>query len=91
VHAIEDLIALVGAVDGILRAQSAADAAYFVERAGPTFTTGEAARIQETLLRAYRYQYIGSGMERTRFPAILGGLISASQFEYVLAALAALL
>ncbi len=89
--AVDDLIALVGAVDGILRAQSAADATYFIDHAVASFTADEAARIHATFLRAYRYQYIGSGVERTRFPTILKGLLPASQFERVVAALAPLL
>jgi hypothetical protein len=90
-NAVIDLIDLVGAVDGILKAQSAADATYFIAHARATFTTDEAARIRETLLRAYRYQYIGSGVERTRFPAILKELLSPSQFDRIVAALGPLL
>jgi hypothetical protein len=89
--AVDDLIDLVGAVDGILQAQCAADAKYFVEHAGRAFTEGETARVQATLLRAYRYQYIVSGVERTRFPSILSGLLSQSEFDRVVAALGPLL
>src|SRR5215510_10622664 len=55
---VDDLIALVGAVDGILRIQAAADADYFLRVAGRAFNTGEAERIQKTMLAAYRWQYI---------------------------------
>ena len=89
--AVADLIDLVGAVDGILQAQAAADASYFMERAGAPFSSDQAIRIRETVLRAYRYQYIGSGVERTRFPRILESLISPSQLETILAALGPLL
>jgi hypothetical protein len=89
-RAVDDLIGLVAAVDGILRAQSAADASYFVQQAGPTFTVEQTAHIRDTLLQAYRYQYILSGVERTRFPALLQGLLPASQFDRIVAALAPL-
>jgi hypothetical protein len=90
-NAVSDLIDLVGAVDGILQSQSAADARYFIQHAHPNTPTDETPRIREALLRAYRYQYIGSGVERTRFPSILKGLLSPSQFDRVVAALAPLL
>ena len=44
--AVGDLIALVGAVDGILQAQAAADAGYFVAIAGTTFSDAQKAQIQ---------------------------------------------
>jgi hypothetical protein len=90
-RAVGDLIDLVGAVDGILRAQADADATYFLGHARPTFTAEEATRIREGFLRAYRYQYIGSGVERTRFPSILKELLPPSQFDRIVAALAPLL
>ena len=44
--AVDDLIALVAAVDGILQAQSAADAEYFVRNASRQFSDAEVARHQ---------------------------------------------
>jgi hypothetical protein len=90
-QAVGDLIELVGAVDGILQAQAASDLSYFLAHAGQSFGAREAARIGETLLRAYRYQYIGSGVERTRFTRILGELLSPAQLQRVQAAVAPLL
>jgi hypothetical protein len=89
--ALTDLIELVAAIDGILQAQSAADASYFITRAGPTFSADQAARVRDTLLSAYRYQYIGSGLSRTGFVRILSGLISAPELARVTSALAPLL
>jgi hypothetical protein len=91
VRAVTDLIELVGAVDGILQAQSALDVKYFIECVGRPVDPQEAVRIGEAFLRAYRYQYIASGVERTRFPAILKALIPATELERVLRALAPLL
>jgi hypothetical protein len=89
--AVTDLIDLVGAVDGILQAQSALDADYFIANAGRTFTAEAVTQIRATFLRAYRTQYIASGVERTRFPAILKALIPAPELDRVLQALAPLL
>jgi hypothetical protein len=52
---------------------------------------GELARIQATFLRAYRYQYIGSGVEQTRFPEILFGLVDEAEATRIQAALGPLL
>jgi hypothetical protein len=87
-QAVNDLIALVGAVDGILVAQAAEDARYFTATAGRSFSAAEAERIHATLLRAYRWQYIVSGVQDPRFQKVLGPMISATQFERIVSALA---
>jgi hypothetical protein len=89
-RAVLDLIDLVAAVDGILRMQSAADAAYFAAHAGRAFSAAEQLAISTTFLRAYRYQYILSGVERTRFVEILRSFISVAQFDRIAQALATL-
>jgi hypothetical protein len=77
--AVDDLIALVGAVDGILQAQAAADADYFVKCCGRPFSATEAASVGDTVLRAYRWQYIVSGVQEPRFAKVLGGMINETQ------------
>ena len=89
--AVDDLIALVGAVDGILQVQSKADADYFLLAAGRSFSSDDADAIRATLLRAYRWQYIVSGVEDPRFSDVLGSMITAQQGERIGAALAPLL
>jgi hypothetical protein len=89
-RAVTDLIELVSAVDGILRMQSVADAAYFVARAGRSFSVAEHDVIRATLLRAYRHQYIFSGVQRTRFTAILRELVDEAQIQRITRALATL-
>ena len=88
--AVDDFIALVGAVDGILVMQSEADTAYFIARAGRSFSNEEARKIRATVLRAYRHQYIFSGVRETRFVEILGSLISADQMTRIEGALSTL-
>ena len=86
--AVDDLIALVGAVDGILQAQAAADAAYFTQIAGRAFTPDERAQVHDSVLRAYRWQYIVSGVQNPRFGEVLGAMITAKQGARIGAALA---
>lgn len=85
--AVDDLIALVGAVDGILQAQSQADAGYFLMAAGRPFTRDEAEVVKSTFLRAYRWQYIVSGVQDPRFNEVLGSMITAEQGARIGAAL----
>jgi len=89
--AVDDLLALVAAVDGILQLQAAADAGYFAEQLTRRLSAVELASVQVTFLRAYRYQYIGSGIEHTRFPEILFGLVGDVESARIQAALGPLL
>jgi hypothetical protein len=88
---VDDLIALVGAVDGILQTQSAADARYFVEACGRSLTATEADAIKAAVLAAYRWQYIVSGVTLPRFQKVLYGMITPEQKARIGAALAPLL
>jgi hypothetical protein len=85
---VDDLIGLVGAVDGICQAQARADADYFVAAAGRTFDAGQAQAIGATMLAAYRWQYIVTGVQDPRFGELLGSMIDAPQRARVQAALA---
>lgn len=87
-RAVDDLIALVGAVDGILQAQARADAGYFARICGRPVGADETGRIEAGLLRAYRWQYIVSGVQGERFREILGSLVTPAQGERIAAALA---
>jgi hypothetical protein len=85
---VDDLIGLVGAVDGILQAQSAADAEYFVAIAGRRFTGEEETGIRALLLRAYRWQYIVSGVQHPHFGRLLTAMTTPAQMSRIQAALA---
>jgi hypothetical protein len=84
---VDDLIALVGAVDGILQVQAAADTDYFVGVSGKTYSREEVRRIGESMLKAYRWQYIVSGVHDERFQKVLGGMITEAQMKRIGAAL----
>jgi hypothetical protein len=86
--AVDDLIALVGAVDGILQAQARADADYFVTAIERSLSPAERAVIHATVLRAYRWQYIVSGVQDPRFTDVLGELVDDVQMARIGAALA---
>jgi hypothetical protein len=85
---VNDLIALVGAVDGILQAQAAADTDYFVKVCGRKMGAGEAEKVRNTMLKAYRWQYIVSGVQDERFQKVLSGMITDAQMKRIGAALA---
>jgi hypothetical protein len=89
--AVDDLIALVGGVDGILQAQAKADAAYFLRARGMAADAGRATQVEATVLKAYRWQYIVSGVMEPRFQALLGEMVDAGQMARVLDALAPLM
>jgi len=86
-EAVDDLIALVDAVDGTVKVQAEADADYFLARAGRTFSSAEAMRVHDTMLKAYRGQYIASGVQQSRFVEVLGSMVTPAQMERIVAAL----
>jgi hypothetical protein len=87
-RAVTDLIDLVAAVDGILQMQSAADADYFLRVCSRPLHHSQAQRLRDTMLEAYRWQYIVSGLQDERFQKILGGMITDAQLQRIGAALA---
>ncbi|HKY32419.1 MAG TPA: hypothetical protein VJV23_07785 [Candidatus Polarisedimenticolia bacterium] len=90
-RAVDDLIELVAAVDGLLQAQASADAAYFVKISGRSFQPKEVERLHAAVLESYRWQYIVSGVESPRFMGILGSMITSGQAARVREALAPIL
>jgi len=87
---VDQFIGLVGAVDGILQAQSIKDASYFVETAGRSFTAEETRRLKAGFVQSYRWQFILSGAQEPRFLKVLSSLISGAQTARIQAALAAI-
>jgi hypothetical protein len=77
--AMDDFIALLGAVDDILRAQADADATYFVTACGRPFGMRQQLQVVDVLRRAYRWQYIASGARHPRFVRVLKELASPAR------------
>lgn len=88
--AVDEFIALVGAVDGILKMQAASDGAYFVESIGREFTADEICEIEKQLLKAYRWQYIFSGAEHPHFLKVMAELCTERQMARIGDALASI-
>jgi hypothetical protein len=88
--AVDDFIALVGAVDGILQAQAKADAGYFAARCGRPVSAAARADVETQFLAAYRWQYIFSGAKHPRFQAIVQTLVTPAQWGRIGEALASL-
>lgn len=88
--AVDEFIELVAAVDGILRAQSKADADYFAAACGRAVAADEARSVEAAFLDAYRWQYIHSGAQHPHFGAVLSRMITEPQGQRIQAALATL-
>jgi hypothetical protein len=86
---VDDLIELVVAVDGVLQAQAQADSDYFISSGD--FTEAQQQAIRAVMLKAYRWQYIVSGIQEGQFMTALKSMITPAQLERIGAALAPLL
>ena len=64
---------------------------YFLKICNPSFTGSEIDQLNAGLLKAYRWQYIFSGVEHVRFQGLLGELTTDAQRERLGAALSPLL
>jgi hypothetical protein len=88
--AVGEFIELVAAVDGILQAQSKADAGYFTTTCGRAVHEAEARAIEAAFLKAYRWQYIHSGAQHPHFGKVLSSMITKEQGQRIQQALATL-
>jgi hypothetical protein len=84
---VDDLIALVGAVDGILQAQAHADTGYFVAQLAVAPSAARIQQLRDSVLKAYRWQYIVSGVGEPRFQKLLSSMVTAEQMARIQAAL----
>jgi len=82
-NAVDELIELAEAIDGILQDQSAADAAYFQVTVGRPVAPVELQEISAGFLKAYRWQYIFSGAENARFAKVIKELTTDTQMQRV--------
>lgn len=77
--AVDDLIALVAAFDGVVRQQADADASYFLASCGCALSVEQSGRVRASILKAYRWQYILSGVQEQRFHDLLQSLTTPDQ------------
>jgi hypothetical protein len=88
---VDDLIALAGAIDGMVQQQAKADADYFfsLDRrplARP-MSSEQMERVRRSFLEAYRWQYILSGAQDERFGEIMAELVTEQQAARIAGAL----
>jgi len=88
---VDELIELVAAVDGIVQMQAQADADYFLESSGGVYSSDEQTTIHDVMLKAYRWQYIVSGVQGSRFAEVLKALVTPAQMQRIGTALAPIL
>jgi len=77
--AVDELIELIGAVDAIATAQATADSRHFSATCGRQFDGAATAEVRQTLLDAYRLQFILSGARHPHFAAALASMTSEAQ------------
>jgi hypothetical protein len=90
-QAVTDLIDLVLAVDGILQVQAEADAEYFIASTRRALSAEQRQAIRDGVLKAYRWQYIVSGIQQGRFLRVLTELVTDAQAARITNALAPLM
>jgi len=90
-RAVDQLIELVRDVDGLLQAQSKSDVDYFLKVRNPPFGKDETNRIRDGVLKAYRWQYIFSGVGHPRFQKLFDRLTTEVQQQRVSQALSPLM
>ncbi|MFO8084422.1 MAG: hypothetical protein R6U27_08900 [Desulfobacterales bacterium] len=90
-NAINELIGIVADIDGILQAQSTADVEYFIKICNRKFSEDEIASLKSGVLKAYRWQYIFSGVEHPRFKKLIEELTTDDQLRRIQTALAPLM
>jgi len=90
-RAVNDVIDLVAGVDMILQGQAAADVEYFVAIAGRRFSEGERQALDAGVLKAYRWQYIVSGVQHAHFGRLLTSMTTPEQLGRIQKALTPIL
>ena len=81
--AVDELIELLGAVDRIVQGQAAADSDYFAATCGRQLRGPEMDSVRQTLLEAYRHQYILSGARHRHFASTLAELTTGAQLARI--------
>ncbi|MGB3210010.1 MAG: hypothetical protein WBB19_04810 [Desulforhopalus sp.] len=88
--AVDELIGIIEDVDGILQSQSNVDVDYFLKVSNLSFMEDEIQHLRAGFLKAYRWQYIFSGVEHPRYQKMLTKVTTAAQRQRLDEALATL-
>jgi hypothetical protein len=87
-RAIDELLELGGAVDGLLAQQVELDIEALEHHTGRTFTEAEKSEIRSAQQRAYRWTFLVSGLEHPKFTQIVAELTTAGSNKVAAAAAA---
>lgn len=90
-RAIDELIELVGAVDGLLRTQVGYDVENLARELGRDFTAAEREDLERALLRAKRWTFLESGVTHPRFQELFAQVTTPAQQARVGEALSGIL
>jgi hypothetical protein len=74
----------------LVQAQAVADGEYFVRTCGRELSVSQTGMVQQTLLEAYRFQYILSGARHPHFASTLASLTTDAQLGRIHDALSGL-
>jgi hypothetical protein len=85
--AVDDFLELLRNLNIMLQRQAAADAQYFFAAVKRPLAPPDAARVQATFVRAYRWQYVLAGVQHERFADVLAELASDEQGARIAAGL----
>jgi hypothetical protein len=85
--AVNELLDLVAAVDGILQSQAKADGDYFAATCRRMLRADQIADVERLLRKAYRWQYIQSGMRHSSFKQVIDSLTTPDQQARIAAVL----
>jgi hypothetical protein len=87
-RAIDELLELGGAVDGLLAQQVSLDIEALARATGRSFSDGETAEIRAAQQHAYRWTFLVSGLEHPKFTQIVAELTTAGSTKLADAATA---
>ena len=90
-QAVDEFIELVGAVYDILQMQAKEDTEYFVRTCGRKLSAKQRPKVENTILKAYRWQHIISGTEHPHFNKVLNSIITDEQSARIQLALSKIL
>jgi hypothetical protein len=90
-QAIDDLIELVVAVDGLMQKQTSFDIENLMRYTNRTFTAAESKEIYDAVLRAKRYTFIESGVTHPSFVELFMAVTTSEQQQKVQNSLKSLL
>lgn len=85
--AVDDFLELLRTINIMMQRQAAADAKYFVASIKRPLAPLDAARVQATFVKAYRWQYILAGVQHERFADVLAELANEEQGARIAAGL----